>query len=119
MTKEQAKKHGEVIKWYCDNADQGVLYKDCSEWFLTYEPSWTEDFIFVQNDEYAELRKAQADGKIIQHKHCNDSDSKFKDCCYPIWEYEDDFRFDYHLYDKEGFCIICGNYNKNYKSSGL
>lgn len=80
MTKEQAIKHGEVIKWFCDNSEKGVweckeitqlildvtFGKATHEWYLTYTPNWGTGFIFIQNDKYATFRTAQADGKVIQ-----------------------------------------------------
>lgn len=73
MTKEQIEKHGEVIKWFCDNPEKGVWWTttgatQSERWQLTYTPEFLyEHHLYVQNDEYAELRKAQADGKIIQY----------------------------------------------------
>lgn len=70
MNKEQVQKYGEVIKWFCDNPDKGVwLCSPIGEWVLTYRPQWDTVCKYVQNDEYAELRKAQADGKTIQYNN--------------------------------------------------
>ena len=70
MTKEQVKKHGEVIKWFCDNTDKGVWSRrndsGLRNWALTTEPNWESTYIFLQNDEYAEFRKALVDGKILE-----------------------------------------------------
>jgi uncharacterized protein YodC (DUF2158 family) len=69
MTKEKLQKHGRVIKWLIDNVDKGVLRlcnTSTNEWCLDMEPSFYEDSIYIQNDEYAELRKAIVSGKYIQ-----------------------------------------------------
>jgi len=74
MNKEQIEKHRDVIIWFAteDNADKGVWHKTKgTQWLLTYEPMFSRDFIYVQNDEYADFRKAQADNKIIQFINCN------------------------------------------------
>lgn len=73
MTKEQAIKYKKIIKWFIDNPDKGVWYKDIknnnnSNWHLTQEPTFNVNYIYVQNKEFAEFRKAIADGKIIQFK---------------------------------------------------
>jgi len=72
MTKEQATKHGTVIRWFTKNSEKGVWVKHLpryegddttSDWILTHEPLFSDtNKAYVQNDEYAELRKAQADG---------------------------------------------------------
>lgn len=69
MTKEQVQKHGDIIKWFCDNPEKGVWVKTHKDglWQLEYEPTFTVN-IYVQNDEYSEFRKAHADGKTIQFK---------------------------------------------------
>ena len=66
MTKEQALKHKKVIEWWLDNPDKGVWKKAHGLWFLEKDPSFYIDYIYVQNDEYVEYRKALAEGKTIQ-----------------------------------------------------
>jgi len=69
MIKEQIEKHGEVMKWFIDNPDKGVWWKHFKgqkEWYLVTDPSFDEYGIYVKNDEYAEFRKALADGKQLQ-----------------------------------------------------
>ena len=69
MTKEQIIRHKEVIKWFMDNPDKGVWFKDINMgWVFTTQPSFNPYYIYVQNDEYAEFRKALADGKKLQCK---------------------------------------------------
>ena len=69
MDLEQFEKHGECIKWFCDNADKGVWTTGTkSKWYITHIPEWSITQPYVPNDEYAEFRKAQADGKVIQFK---------------------------------------------------
>jgi len=75
MNKEQIEKHGPVIKWFCDNAEKGIwVYSTAlGKWNLRNNPNWTLAYPHIQNDEYAEYRKAQADGKVIQYQEnrCN------------------------------------------------
>ena len=66
MTKEQAQKHGNVIKWFIDNSDKGVYELTSIGWKLTDEPNFYPADKYVQNDRYAEFRKALVDGKTIQ-----------------------------------------------------
>jgi len=66
MTKEQIKKHGKVIKWFCDNPEKGVWVKISNRWEQTIEPAFNPKLIYIQNDEYVELRKALAEGKTVQ-----------------------------------------------------
>jgi len=96
MTKEQIQKHGDIIKWFCDNAELGVWCKNGNsdksnkDWFLNIEPKFLLDSIYVQNDEYAGLRKAQADDKQLLYKNsnveipslelCNKEFMEFKEC---------------------------------------
>ena len=82
MDKQQVEKHGEVIKWWVDNPDKGVWWSNnAKDWTLCKAPSFNMA-MYVQNDEYADLRKAQADGKIIQqsgNKSCKTwDDIKYK-----------------------------------------
>jgi len=82
---EQIRKHGEVIQWWLSNPEEGVYcrYNNHNEWFNTIEPTWNEYYIYVQNDEYVEFRKALADGKQIQFlQTVNDAEKnpKWIDC---------------------------------------
>lgn len=72
MTKEEIQKHGEVIKWFIDNPDKEVWCKDNEGWFVTNNPTFYLNYAYVKNDEYAELRKAQADGKVIEFRQSED-----------------------------------------------
>ena len=70
MTKEQLQLHGEVIKWYIDNLNQGVWRKDhkTKNWHFARNPQFNIEDVYVQNDGYAKFRKALIDGKIIQFR---------------------------------------------------
>jgi len=69
MNKDQVIKHGEVIKWFIDNSDKGVWSKlMTSKWHFLTDPSFDVNYEYIQNDEYAEFRKALADGKQLQIK---------------------------------------------------
>jgi len=70
MTKEQAEKHGEVIKWWIDNTEKGVWRKidmPNADWYYDIAPEFNPHTKYIQNDKYAEFRMAQADGKVIQY----------------------------------------------------
>jgi len=74
MTKEQIQKHGEVMKWYIDNPEKGVWFKQKdSDWRLTITPEFNTymDWMYIKNDEYSEFRKALVDGNTIQYKPTN------------------------------------------------
>ena len=93
MNKDQANKHKDVIIWFCigDNEDKGVWCRKAPEypWYESHSPEfYCNGTKYVQNDEYAELRKALADGKVIQYLRillcpngCNDcmSHSEWRD----------------------------------------
>ena len=66
MTKEQVERHGAVIKWFCDNPDKGVFELTSIGWEITYSPEFYPADKYVQNDEFAEFRKALIDCKTIQ-----------------------------------------------------
>lgn len=70
MNREQVIKHSNVIKWFCDNPERGVWYRmiDAKVWKLLTRPTFQIFEVIVQNDKYAEFRKAQADGKQIQYR---------------------------------------------------
>ena len=71
MTKEQVEKRGEVIKWWLDNPDKGVYTRDSTGcWYIEYTPDFLPNSDYTQNDEYAEFRKALAEGKKVQVKDC-------------------------------------------------
>ena len=71
MNKEQVEKHGEVIEWFIHNYEKGVWCRrndtGLQDWVLTSEPNWRSTYIYIQNDEYAEFRKALIDGKTIEY----------------------------------------------------
>jgi len=71
MTKEQAIKHKSVIQWWLDNPEKGVWYKSIpsqSSWTLNDSPQFHTGSVYVQNDEYAELRKQVCDGASVQYR---------------------------------------------------
>lgn len=130
MTKEQVQKHGEVIKWFCDNPEKGVwLRSPNGGWTFTRKPFWDIQCKYVQNDEYAELRKAQADNKIIEHKspelnvwYTKSKTSDFNTFTdYRIKPDEPKFKVDDWVYTEEGYLgkIISHIYNNLYNISGL
>lgn len=66
MTREQAEKHGEVIKWWVSNPDKGVLCNGYGDWRVTVTPAFSLLYDYVQNDEWSEYRTALVDGDTIQ-----------------------------------------------------
>ena len=70
LTKKQWNKHRKAIEWFY-NQPKGakVWFKgdaDYDIWELTETPSWSLEYTYIINDEYAELRKAIADEKDIE-----------------------------------------------------
>jgi len=60
MTQEQVKTHGLVMMWFIENPDKGVWFQKYSgaEWEFVTEPTFHQiEGRYVQNDEYAEVRK--------------------------------------------------------------
>ena len=84
MNKVQVEKHYDVIRWWLDNPDKGVLYRqEDGNWRLAKAPTFAADTIYIQNDEYAKLRKALADGKTIQIKEKADDSGVWVDLFKP------------------------------------
>lgn len=95
MTKEQVQKHGEVIKWFCDNPEKGVWCQseEGFPWYLIHTPTFDTHYKYVQNDEYTELRKAKVDGKLQwKWKHFNPA-TKEKDTEWKQVPYSETFAF--------------------------
>ena len=64
--------HKEICYWAEHPVGTRVWVKDGvdSKWYLLEShPDWFKSFIYVVNDEWAELRKAQIDGKQLQFKN--------------------------------------------------
>jgi len=68
MSRDIIKKHKNVMLWFIANPEKDVWGRDdnSDNWTLTDTPVFSLGSTFVQNDEYAEFRKAEADGKTIQ-----------------------------------------------------
>ena len=59
----------EIIRWANSPDGTRVWCKEQytnHQWILTNNAKWFTTQIYIVNDEYAKLRKAQTDGKIIQ-----------------------------------------------------
>jgi len=74
LTRKEWNKHREAIKWFYSQPEDAKIWckiYDTSyptymqDWHLTDRPGWTLDGVYVINDEYAEIRKAIADGKEV------------------------------------------------------
>ena len=74
MNKKQIELHKDTILWFCENPSLGVWSKheDLNEWTLSFSPSFFTVCIYVQNDQFAEIRKAQADSEPIQMKYTSE-----------------------------------------------
>ena len=58
----------EIIRWANCPDDTGVWTRNINakkEWIKLSIPFWSNNRVYVVDDEYAELRKAQADGESI------------------------------------------------------
>jgi len=84
LTVKQWNKHKKAIVWlYKQPKGTKIWFKrdENSEWKLVRYPTWNENYKYVINDEYAELRKAVANGKTIQYFNAADNiwiDKKIK-----------------------------------------
>jgi len=65
------------MKWWAEKAERTVMHRFINKdiWGEVRVPSWYTDSIYVQNDEYAKFRMAEADGKIIEY-HIHSGDGK-------------------------------------------
>jgi len=88
MNIHQVKKYKKVIEWFCNNPEKGVWLhiEPTKEWKLTTDPEWSLfNTKYVINDEHEQLRKLQAEGRIIQHN--------LKASMYDRWESVDNCDF--------------------------
>ena len=66
--------HEAEIQYWSKHPDGTKVWLKSSkdtEWQITYLPRWGSDTIYIVDDEWSELRKAQADGKQLQTKLTN------------------------------------------------
>jgi len=77
MTREQWNKHKEAIQWFMDQPEGTEIWCKYDKWYLTSTPSWSVTCEYIINDEYAEFRKAIAEGKTIQSRGCDGSGNWF------------------------------------------
>ena len=67
MNKEVIKKYKDVFDYWLDG---GKVWTKPNvpngEWHIITTPTFEKDYKYVQDDKYSDLRKAQADGKVIQ-----------------------------------------------------
>ena len=64
----------EIIRWAKSPNGTGVWYKTVNNNIWSYmekSPSWLGHIIYIVDDEWADIRKAAADGKTIQFKNTN------------------------------------------------
>lgn len=95
MTKEQAIKHGKVIRWWIKNPDYGTWWNGASDWKLTVKPDFNLNCYYVQNDEYADFRMALADGEKLQFKTNDNDETEWKDLneLEPTDEFDDKLKY--------------------------
>lgn len=72
MTQEAARKHWKEIRRWAESPEGTQLLCGCEDmgrgWVLTSVANFREEAIYIVDDEWARLRKAQADGKQLQYK---------------------------------------------------
>lgn len=69
MTKEAFKQHKDTLHWWSQSESRTVWVIGCSligDWKLDRNPNWYSDQIIVPNDQFADQRKAGAEGKQLQ-----------------------------------------------------
>ena len=66
MNKEVIKKYRDAFDYWLDGGEVYIKHVDGGKWYNSANPDWSPNEVYVQNDQYTELRKAQADGKVIQ-----------------------------------------------------
>ena len=55
------------------------------QWVLTSSPTWADEWDYIVDDEYAEIRKAYADGKTIE---CRVGIYKWQKLTNPYWDFK-------------------------------
>ena len=72
------RKHKKEIIRYANSKDGAQVWfsHNFQEWKLTEEPIWVDSTNYIVDDKWADLRKAQIDGKIIEAKITPDTWSK-------------------------------------------
>ena len=61
--------HKDEIKYWAEHPDETKVWWrgiDDIDWMSSDKPLWTDRHIYIVDDQWAELRKAQADGKQLQ-----------------------------------------------------
>ena len=69
MTQRKIKKHIDEMKRWAESPKGTKVWLRCSKndsWKLSDDPQFWSDCIYIIDDEWADLRKAQADGKQLQ-----------------------------------------------------
>lgn len=64
--------HSEEIKYWAEHPDNTQVWRklsDDTEWELVEFPQWRKNHKYIVNNEWAELRKAQEDGKQLEYKN--------------------------------------------------
>jgi len=69
----------EICRWANSPEGTKVWRKSYDDWDLFDNPIWDRNKIYITNNEWAELRKAQVDGKQLQYEDINGEwkDDKF------------------------------------------
>ncbi len=104
----------EIVRWA--NSPDGTKVwnrhknSESKFWYLVEEPRWHKDRIYIVNDEYAELRKAEIDGKTIEYNSIGGewySTHKKLNWNYPITDYrikpdEPIYYWEWEIKEKDG-----------------
>ena len=70
ISRKQWKKNRAAIEWFYEQPEDTEIWcrkKNSEDWFTTPEPTWSNEYIYVINDKYADFRKAIADGKEVEY----------------------------------------------------
>jgi len=92
MTNEQIKK--EFSTWI--NLDRPAVwvrnYFKNGEWYITNSPAWDENYVYIVDNEHAELRKLQKDEPYTKFQIWREFEEEWWDCECPMWNPKHKFR---------------------------
>ena len=97
------------------------LDEESDEWTLHNDVTWNAWFIYIVDDEWAELRKAQTDGKQLQinygsgWKDLELNDDRMENTSYRNWRIKPEVEFPVYRRRKESGCIARFDSEDTYK----
>ncbi len=69
---KERKLKDEIIRFANSPVGTKIWVKEMGSWLIVEYARWLEDdVIYIVDDEFANLRKAEADGRILQFEHCD------------------------------------------------